>query len=187
MAITIEKLKAIFQTKGYIWNENVNIIGVRTSDKVDVFDDTIILSYKKDGIWIIKEYKATTESGLYYLQNPMNPSGTKILKEGQYLKVFAIGLHQGKYIALKQVGKMTYHLDNNRDANFDFTSKLYVGIIGSNIHHAGVNSTIVGRWSGACQVLAIMAEWNEFIGICQTLFKLYGNFDYTLINKKDLI
>ena len=64
---------------------NLNIIGIRADDrKSNTFNDLICLLYKTDGRWVLRKYAATTDPGLYYRQNPLNPRGTAILKDGYY-------------------------------------------------------------------------------------------------------
>lgn len=80
---------------------NLNIIGIRADDrKSNTFNDLICLLYKTDGRWVLRKYAATTDPGLYYRQNPLNPRGTAILKDGYYRGAFGIGLHPGSTAAL---------------------------------------------------------------------------------------
>jgi hypothetical protein len=45
---------------------------------------------------------ATTDPGTFWLRNLMNPQGTAIVKQGQYIGSHGIGMHRGKYLALTQ-------------------------------------------------------------------------------------
>ena len=53
--MTIEKLQSILTKKGYKWESNLNIIGVRNKtvgDKItNKFDDTMYVAYKEAGAW----------------------------------------------------------------------------------------------------------------------------------------
>jgi hypothetical protein len=48
--------------------------------------------WKGKGHWTFNVHEATTDPGLYYLKHPANSSGTAILKEGQYLYRYCLGL-----------------------------------------------------------------------------------------------
>jgi hypothetical protein len=144
--------------------------------------------WKYKGKWNVKTYEATTDPGLYYLENPINVNGTAIMVPGQYRGAYSIGLHHGKYEALRQKKPMKYFRDNDRDKQFDLNeSNIYEEIGYTNIHHASyTSSTIVGKWSAGCQVLSSINDWNEFIKICKLSKDAFGDsFTYTLINEKD--
>ena len=117
--MTIEKLQSIFTKKGYKWDSNLNIVGVRNKsvgDKItNKFDDTLYIAYKESGVWKIKSYAITTDPGTYYMKNPLNSNGCAILVEGQYLNIYSIRLHQGKYQAICQTyGAVKLYRDNNK-------------------------------------------------------------------------
>src|SRR5258706_8646638 len=96
----------------------LNIVGIRSNSTIpNSFDDSINIFFKNNqGIWVFQSFKATTDPGTYWLKNPLNPQGTAILKEGQYISSHAIGLHRGKYPALVQVRPVTVIRDYDRDA-----------------------------------------------------------------------
>lgn len=194
--ITPENIKKIFTEKGYKFfendtkNYNINIFGIRSADMTpDVFNDFVCLMWKYNGKWTTKIYEATTDPGLYYLENPLNVNGTAIMVPGQYSGAYGIGLHGGKYEALRQKKPMKYYRDNNRDSEFDLNeSEIFEEIGYTNIHHASftAKSSQVGKWSAGCNVIADINEWNEFIGICKLSKDAFGDsFTYTLINEKD--
>ena len=87
----------------------LNIIGIRSASSTpNSFDDTIIACYKReDGEWISNQFRATTDPGTFWLNNPMNPQGTAIIKPGQYIGSHRVGVHRGKYQALtqKEIGR----------------------------------------------------------------------------------
>ena len=94
------KIEKTLKNKGYAYFENgeynLNIVGIRNSDTgkrvTNQFDDWMTLSYKENGVWKYLEWPCTVDNG----------DGTARLVEGQYRGSFTIGLHQGKYTALKQ-------------------------------------------------------------------------------------
>ena len=170
---------------------NLNIIGIRNNNRVpNSFDDFIVVMWKYKGNWNFKKYEATTDPGLYYLNNPLSQLGTAILKEGQYFHSHCLGLHQGKYKALVQFMPVTVIRDFDKDNYLDFTSgKEETGIFGINIHRANLSgkSINVNQWSAGCQVFADSSQFNEFISLCEKAQKYWGKtFSYTLINTNDL-
>jgi peptidoglycan hydrolase-like protein with peptidoglycan-binding domain len=188
---TIEKA---VKAKGYKWFDEelvLNIVGVRnssTGQKVtNVFDDKITVSYLENGVWQYHEWMNTTEPGKKGVEHYHNINGVARLVPGQYLKSHAIGLHQGKYEALRQVSKVKVFRDSNKDLTYD-ESKTEDGIFGINIHKAGADSTYVENWSEGCQVFKRSKDFDEFMAICRKAKALNGNaFTYTLITSNDLI
>jgi len=115
-----------------------------------------------------------------------NAAGVARLVPGQYSGSHHVGLHQGKYEALKQKANVKVYRDANKDMNYD-ESKIQEGIFGINIHKAGADSTYVENWSEGCQVFKKSADFDAFMVICKKAAALGGNsFTYTLIESKDI-
>ena len=135
-----------------------------------------------------QEWKATTDPGIFWLENPSNIEGTAILFPGQYKDAYKLDLHNGNYLALCQrSGSVKVWRDNNKNRKFD-PDKTEKGMFGINIHKAGSDSTQVNKWSAGCQVFQKEDDFDKFILLCQGHQALYGNkFTYTLINEVDLI
>lgn len=190
--MTIEKLQSIFTKKGYIWNPNLNIIGVRNKSVGDIitnkFDDTMYVAYKEQGNWKIKSYVITTDPGTYYMKNPLNSNGCAILVEGQYLNIYSIRKHQGKYNAVCQTyGAVKLYRDRDKDTVYDFVNIQSDANSGVNIHKAGKDSLEINKWSAGCTVFKRESDFNEFMSICNQFKSILGNkFTYTLINSNDL-
>lgn len=168
----------------------LNIVGVRSdSTKPNAFDDAIYVFYS-DGAGKVIQHKfpATTDPGTYWLQNPMNPQGTAILKQGQYIGSHAMGLHRGKYMALVQQRPVTVMRDYDRNAVLDFNNGHEdKGLFGINIHRASENGTTkaVDHYSAGCQVFASITDFIQFMSLCERHKGLYGNsFTYTLIDER---
>ena len=183
--MNIQTLKATMAAKKYAFFEggeyNLNIVGIRnssTGNKVtNAFDDKLVVAYQVAGAWVIKEYPITTDNG----------GGTARLVCNQYRGSHAIGLHQGKYEALKQCGPVTVYRDFTKDGIYQ-TDKTETGVFGINIHKAGVDSARVDDWSHGCQVFKRVADFNEFMLLAKKAAALHGNrFSYTLIESKDLV
>ena len=193
---TKEQIEKAVKAKGYAWFEgakdfDLNIVGVRnsaTGNKVtNAFDDVITVSFKENGNWAFKEWANTTDPGTKGVKEFHNAAGVARLVEGQYRGSHAIGLHQGKYEALRQVKPVKVYRDANRDMTYDET-KIQEGIFGINIHKAGVDSTYVENWSEGCQVFKRAADFEEFMTICRKAAKIHGaSFTYTLIESKDIV
>jgi len=198
--LTREFIESTIKSKGYNWFDqkdyNLNIVGVRNSSTGDEvtnsFDDKITLSYKVDGEWRFHSFDCTTDPGRYWVENIMRVEGVACLKAGQYSGAYAIGLHRGKYDALRQQRNVTVYRDSNKDGCYDLDDdNTQTGLFGINIHRAtaraGKTSTQVDKWSAGCQVIASNEDWNEFIEVCYKARDVWGNnFTYTLIESKDI-
>lgn len=172
-------------------NYNLNIVGLRNDcSEPNRFDDEMWVFWRFEGKWTLKKYRITTDPGLTYLEDPIDSSGTAILKEGQYLKAFRLGKHKGLYDALVQSEPVTVIRDFNRDNKLDFLSgKEQNGFFGINIHRSSPTgeSKFVNRWSAGCQVFANITQYNEFISLCKKSVGEWGNsFSYTLIRKEQV-
>jgi hypothetical protein len=193
--MTREQIESAVKSKGYVWFESetdydVNIVGVRnssTGNKVtNLFDDCITLSYKIDGKWQFKTWSATTDPGVKGVKEFHNVAGVARLVEGQYRGSHGIGLHQGKYEALKQAKNVKVYRDVNKNLVYD-ESKIQEGIFGINIHKAGQDSTYVENWSEGCQVFKRTVDFEEFMTIIRKSRDIHGNsFTYTLIESSDI-
>ena len=195
MSYTREQIEATVKAKGYAWfegakNYDVNIVGVRNSATGDtvtnVFDDVMTVSYKIDGEWKFHSWPCTTDPGKKGVQQYHNPKGVARLVEGQYRGSHGIGLHQGKYEALKQFKSVKVFRDADRNMTYA-ENKVDEGIFGINIHKAGVDSTYVENWSEGCQVFKRVKDFEEFMTICRKAKDIHGNsFTYTLIESADI-
>ena len=197
---TREQIEQALKAKGYKWFENgdynLNIVGIRNSDTnnevTNKFDDWMTLSYKVDGEWQFRCYDCTTDPGVHWVENIMRESGVAILKPNQYRGSHKIGLHQGKYEALRQQKPVQVYRDNNLDDCYDLIEEnVEEGIFGINIHRAtkweGKKSTQIDKWSAGCQVIAANDDWQEFMSICRNARDNWGNsFTYTLIESDDI-
>lgn len=195
---TREQIEKAVKGKGYAWFEgtkdyNLNIVGVRnsaTGNKVtNLFDDKITVSYKLNGEWQFHVWNATTDPGKKGVMEYHNAAGVARLVEGQYRGSHSIGLHQGKYKALKQAKPVKVYRDPNRDMTYDET-KIAEGIFGINIHRSSATgtSTYVENWSEGCQVFSTVTDFDKFMVLCEKASAIHGNsFTYTLIESVDLV
>ena len=188
-------IQTVLQKKGYrifLRPFELNIVGVRSdSTRPNAFDDTIYVFFNNsEGKLVEHKFQATTDPGTYWLKNPMNPQGTAILKEGQYLNTYGLGLHRGKYMALVQKRPVTVLRDYDRNAVLDFLNGTPdTGLFGINIHRASETGTtkVVEHYSAGCQVFANATDYLLFMTLCERHKQLYGNqFTYTLIDERAL-
>ena len=198
MAYTREQIEAAVKAKGYAWfnddankSYDVNIVGVRnmaTGQKVtNLFDDVITISYKDEaGVWQYFEWANTTDPGKKGVLEFHNKNGVARLVANQYRGTWSIGLHQGKYEALKQAKPVKVYRDADKDLEYD-ENKVDEGIFGINIHKAGQDSTWVENWSEGCQVFKRVKDFDVFMKICKTAARIHGNsFTYTLLQSTDI-
>ena len=197
-----EQIEAAVKTKGYVWFDDaankgydVNIVGVRNNaadlaDKVtNVFDDLITLSFKKDGAWQFYQWAITTDPGTKAVKEFHNPNGVARVVPNQYRGLWEIGLHQGKYKALRQKGLIKVYRDKNKDMTFNETIIQEGAGFGINCHRSNptTESQYVENWSEGCQVFKRVKDFNEFMAIIDKAAALHGNsFTYTLLESTDI-
>jgi hypothetical protein len=194
--LLVKRMVKVLRNKKYqvfIRPYELNIVGVRNADpRPNQFDDQLHIFYKdKNDKWVYGIYPATTDPGTYWLRNPLSPQGTAILQEGQYLNVYAIDWHRGKYKALCQrKGTVNIIRDYDRDTELDFSiNKVVTGYFGINIHRANKSGVTyhVDKHSAGCQVFQNVTDFDTFMSLCEQHKKLYGNqFTYTLIDLREL-
>ena len=201
MSYTREQIEASVKAKGYVWfnddankGYDVNIVGVRnasTGKKVtNVFDDNLTLSFKdENGVWQFYCWMNTTDPGkksMLEWKKMGISGGCARLVVGQYRGSHTIGLHQGKYEALKQQKPVKVYRDSDLDLEYD-EDKITEGIYGINIHKAGQDSTWVENWSAGCSVFKRVKDFDVFMSICKKAAKIHGNsFTYTLLESNDI-
>ncbi len=195
MSYKREQIEETVKSKGYVWFEgtkdfDVNIVGIRnssTGDKVtNVFDDYLTVSYKEGGEWKFNIWPATTDPGKKGVMEYHNAAGVARLVPGQYRGSHTIGLHQGKYEALKQQKPVKVYRDKDKDMQYD-ENIIQEGVFGINIHKAGTDSTYVENWSEGCQVFKKSADFDSFMKIMNKAATIHGkSFTYTLIESKDI-
>jgi hypothetical protein len=167
---------------------NLNLVGIRSSDPTpNTFNDQLWVFWRNKARWDMNIYCITTDPGLYWLQNPINPNGTGILKPRQYPGLWVIGIHK-TYEALVQKMPCTLIRDYNRDNKLDyFSGREETGLFGVNLHHAGENSETVDKFSAGCQVFKRIVDFNEFMDLARKARGIWGNsFTYTLMAEDEI-
>lgn len=197
MSFTRDQIEKTMKEKNYAWFEgakdyDLNIVGIRNTapgKKVtNVFDDWMTLSYKVNGVWQYHIWPCTTDPGTKAVKEFHNPKGVARLVPNQYRGSHMIGLHQGKYEALRQQKPVKVYRDKNRDMTFD-ESIIDEGLFGINIHRSNpkTESEFVENWSEGCQVFKRVKDFNLFMELCNKAKDVHGNnFTYTLLLSSDI-
>lgn len=176
-----KELQDRFKTLGYVWPKGIHIIGIRAKTEIDNQFCDLLLVF--DGEQCIVAGVGTTIPGRPYLLRPMNPKGAAVLKEGQYLNCWKVGLHN-KYEALVQCAPVTVYRDSNRDNIINEVKGTEDrGIFGIDIHHAGQNfiAKFIDNFSAGCQVWQDIGCFNTMMTLAKRGTQQY--FSYTLLNE----
>lgn len=180
---------------GYkVWGDpwRLWLFGIRSPNReAGRFDDALGACWTEgDGYWRCEWWPGTTDPGVEWLENPSRAAGTAILVADQYVDCWEIGLHQGKYEALRQVAPVKIYRDGDKDHILDLDpSTITEGIYGINIHAAtrkvGGVSTVVGKWSAGCQVHSSEAGFHRMMELANMQVEQNGcnGFTYTLMDK----
>lgn len=158
----------------------LNIVGWRDRNgDVDRFDDLLTVSFKSGGVWEHVSYPITTIPGKTWLEKAFTEKGTAVLKPGQYIDTYKLGIHKGKEALVQRLPLPVYR-DNDNNGKVDcYPEFLAWGMFGINIHRAGKYSHLIGGWSAGCQVFPIESDFEHFLQLC----KRSGQelFTYTLV------
>lgn len=196
-----EELFGRFGYKYYVSHYSVNIYAIRKNNpELNKFDDYLFLDFMDYDLkcHFTYRYNCTTVPGDDFLDDKMsNKDGTFILlpstvNHGRQYKFKTGVMHKGKYECLGEKEPVIGYRDNNKDGkltlDYDDESRLFENTNGTiHIHKAGLNSTLVDRWSAGCQVFAFSYDWNNFMYNIKRSESFYGNtFTYTLFQESDL-
>jgi len=143
---------ALFGSRGYYRDA----MGVPGKNDRGIYDDAIIL---RSGTAHVA-FNANTDPSVVRKGRGTGASkGIATLKPGLWF--FTLGLHQGKYLALRQSGKFTVVRDGI-DGNYEDTGDAF----GINIHKGGYGTTS----SLGCQTI-FPDQWPAFIALVQSEMK----------------
>ena len=197
MDITLNDVLAWMAQLGYQVDKRpykLNLVGIRDKSIAvpENYSDHIAYFYWDDnGNLNGKVAEATTTPGIQYLYNPISGSsgGTAILKQGQYVDTWGIGIHRGKYDALTQQKPVTVIRDNDRNSELNYFASTTTGLYGINIHRSTAtyaSKDLIGPDSAGCQVFRWVDDFNEMMDLARKSRDLYGNaFTYTLIDQRE--
>ena len=150
------------------WNLNI-VIARSPNGRPNVFDDWIHVCYLRQDAWREDIFRCTADPGQYWLGRPMRTAGTAIWKHPQQSRgAFQIGKHRGEYDCLRQQKPITVWRDANRDDVHDMGGADHEAWA-IQIHRASAyrTSTVVGKWSAGCCVIADPAAFGVFMGLCR--------------------
>lgn len=182
-APSYRELREVALKKGYQWLP-FQLVNIRSiADNPNQFDDLLGIVNNGEVIW----HTGTTNPGVHWLKNFLNPKGTAVLAEGQHLNAWVIGKHKGQQEALVQYAPLPVYRDNNKNDKSEQMGKPIYGQYGINIHRANPNaiSKIIDKWSAGCQVRNNPKEHEEFMNLCKNSGVKY--FSCILFNEKDFL
>lgn len=161
---TLERIHEVMRDSGMVVFESpfdVTLGGIRTKDNASgKFNDWLFASFFTDNGGIFGAVlEGTTDAGLYYRQNPMHIEGTAIIQHGkQYRGVYQYQNprvnpnhrgHRGQE-AFKQIGKIWYWRDADRDIYLEFDGDEQFDNFATNGHDMGTRGENVHTWSAGC-------------------------------------
>jgi hypothetical protein len=195
----IEKLviqiKAIYAQKRYTFFErgdfNLNIIGIREDDIFDnTYSDTLIVLYKKAGVWQVLQMPWTTMPGTWGgVLSPITVfgiTGTAVMKENQYRGLYQLidnwtNVHKSP--CFWQVKPMVVFRDGNKNFVFERDMPQQEGLFGINMHR--MEGQYVNNWSIGCQGTN-WVNFSKLVALARIATNLYGSrFTYTLLHRED--
>lgn len=162
------------------------IFGKNTKFALDQYSKSV-------GLERMKTWTITTDPGVYWLNHPMNPGGTAIMKPGQYVNAYQLGIHirQDHPALIQTGGQITVYRDNNLNNTYEIIlGSEITGFFGVNIHRSNATGTTpaIGQWSAGCQVFPRKSDHDELLRLCRAYLTTTNNFyTYTLVEEKDLI
>ena len=155
-----------------VYLEGMNPDGTLNDDRPNFFNDLrVAFSIDADGMPRMEAWEGTTEPGIFWTLNPMNPGGAARIAFGQY-KSWIVGTHRagrsGAHEALVQVEPVTVYRDLNKDyqRTGDRTDK---GLFGIN-QHWGYDSPKddLGHTSAGCLVGRSREGHKQFMALVKS-------------------
>jgi len=199
---TYQQIKDTIIGKGFKFftgNLSVNCVWERTSDEItNKFTDFLYVAYLEGGVEKVICIPATTKPGLRgSILEPTTVegvTGTAIIKPGQYLSSWEFRdtwLEFSKYPYFRQVGKIDYWRDGDKDTEIDRVQDQEDRIFGTHWHKMSKIGTYgsgqVNNWSLGCMGAA-EPEFKKILPVIRKSVRLYGNkFTGTLLETKDFI
>jgi hypothetical protein len=161
-----------------VYVEGCNSDGSLNADEPNEWNDLrIVLRCDRGYPEILDWWKATTEPGYYYTDNPMNPKGCARIAIDKQWKAWSVGYHgRQQYEALVQVADVEVYRDYNRDhkRTGDWVDS---GMFGINEHH-GWDSAYVDSNSAGCLVGKSVHGHEQFMSIIKSDVRYQQNDSY---------
>lgn len=161
-----------------VYVEGCNSDGSLNADASNEWNDLrIVLKCDREKPEILDWWKATTEPGYFYTDNPMNPKGCARIAIDKQWKAWSVGYHgRTQYEALVQVADVEVYRDYNRDhkRTGDWVDS---GIYGINFHH-GWDSPYVDSNSAGCLVGKSIHGHEQFMSLIKSDVRYQQNESY---------
>lgn len=155
-----------------IYVEGLNPDGTRNDDAPNQWNDLrLVITFDSLGTPHIQgSWRATTEPGKYYTDNPLNAGGAARIEFGSYT-AWQVGTHRagtaGAHEALVQTGgKVTVCRDLNKDG-LRVGDRRETGMFGIN-QHWGYDLPVVGQASAGCLVGQSRDGHREFMRVVKS-------------------
>lgn len=159
-----------------VYVEGCDFDGMPNTDKMNEWNDLRLILKVENGIPKITNcWKATTEPGWKYTNNPLNPDGAFRIAFGQY-RAWAVGWHK-THEALVQVGEIKGYRDRNKDG-FRTGDKIIVGSDFGVNQHWGYDLPEVDGASAGCLVGQSTKGHLEFMKINKSDPRYLSDNDY---------
>ena len=200
----VDKLIKFLTSKNYtVYTEaNVlNIVTLRTKDDgvvTNKFDDMMKVFYRNsEGKWELSEYPISSTPG-YLPQtqeekdqfiSPLLPQGVNILAYGQYTDQLDLDIFGGDpEVKCLKFTNAAYYVNDKRDL-YNWKSKIEQGTGHTfTIRRAsslGTAETVFNYSPDGSQVFKSLANFNQFMALCETQLKTKTKFSYVVARKSE--
>jgi hypothetical protein len=172
-----------------VYVEGCDLDGTLNNDKMNEWNDVRICYQFVNGTpEILGKWDATTEPGLKYTLDPLNPDGAFRIAFGQY-KAWVVGDHKGHEALVQlwepgekldnglRVGELKGFRDKNKDG-FRTGDKTVVGTGWGVNQHWGYDMSRVDGASAGCLVGQSKIGHREFIAIVKKDIRYVGDCGY---------
>lgn len=166
-----------------VYVEAMDPDGTANANTPNNFNDSrFILRINQGGRPVLAgAWEATTEPGLFWTRNPMNPAGAARIAFGQY-KAWSVGTHNAGKKSAHEALVQTLEITVHRDLNQDFSrigDRIETGMFGVN-QHWGFDSPKenIGKASAGCLVGRTKAGHREFMKIVKADPRFLANNSY---------
>lgn len=188
---------ALYQGSGPIARDyRVKVLGLRGYDShigapgndLGVYDDLIVACIGDESY----PFRASTDPGWHYIQNPMNAAGCAVLSEATHF--YKTGKHDNnKFDAFVQAERMkVYRLNREGQVQGSSWSSSTINI------HSGAGGQQVGSLSAGCQIIynpagyfqgGASAPWFQFYKLVAEALAAYGQhvFPYKLMSAGEMV
>lgn len=200
----VDKLIKFLNSKKYtVYTEaNVlNIVTLRTKDDgviTNKFDDMMKVFYRNsEGKWELSEYPISSTPG-YLPQtqeekdqfiSPLLPQGVNILAFGQYTDQLGLDILGGdQEVKCLKFNNAAYYVNDKRES-YNWKSKIEQGTGHTfTIRRAsslGTAETVFNYSPDGSQVFKSLANFNQFITLCETQAQTKAKFSYVVARKSE--